>query len=106
MRLTIVLAALIGAASVTLFASISIAQQNRGSCPDNYSPCDHTFPGTNVWIGATATEIKTLGFILLAGALGLGAYLALRRMIRNPQAKPIGTSKRSFWTVKKNNSDN
>jgi hypothetical protein len=63
----------------TVFAGFIIGLQNSGSCPAQEPGCDHTFPGTDIRIGATATVVTTIGLLILAVSLVIGAtYYAMR----------------------------
>jgi len=58
-------------------AAIVISEQNHGSCPlatVGSPPCDHTFPGTTIWIGQTAREISIVAFALLISSVAVALY--------------------------------
>jgi hypothetical protein len=55
-------------------ASITINSQNVGSCPVYPANCDHTFPGTNIWIGATAKEVGYASVVVLLSSLAVALY--------------------------------
>ena len=63
-------------------AAIIISEQNFGSCPlatVGSPPCDHTFPGTTVWIGQTAREISIVALALLISSVAVAVYGRLAR---------------------------
>ncbi len=55
---------------------------NFGSCPlatVGSPPCDHTFPGTTIWIGQTAGEIMIVAFALLTSGFAIALYGSLAK---------------------------
>ncbi len=76
---TLVLALAIAGVGVGL-AAIVISEQNFGSCPlatVGTPPCDHTFPGTTIWIGQTASEISIVALALLVSSVAVALYGSL-----------------------------
>ena len=60
-----------------LVAAIVINQQNFGSCPAatvGTPPCDHTFSGTTIGIGQTASEVGIVAFALLVTTVAVASY--------------------------------
>lgn len=70
--------AMIGAATVIVGFAISL--QGSGSCPTNQPECDHTFPGTNIWIGATSMTVIVAGLSLLIAAAAVAVYARTRQV--------------------------
>jgi len=78
--------ALVAVGVGSFFLAAVFANEDFGSCPPLPSgapPCDHTFPGTNIYIGPVVRALEVLGTL----AIGFGAgLLALSR--HSKQTKP------------------
>gem|GEM_PF-2736740 len=74
----------IGAGS--FFLAVAFANEDFGSCPAlpyGSPPCDHTFPGTSIYIGPVVNALEVLETL----AIGYGAGLLV--LSRNSkQTKP------------------
>ncbi len=63
----------------TVIAGFLIGSQNSGSCPANQPGCDHTFPGTDIWIEQTAKTVMLIGLAVLAAAVAVGVYVRVTK---------------------------
>ena len=77
LRTVIIVLAIVGFG--TIIAGLIIISQDIGSCPTLAPACNHTFPGTDIWITPTGEAVVSLGLLTLSGALVVGVAGYVRR---------------------------